>query len=178
MSTQIATLGGGCFWCLEAVYQEMEGVSSIVSGYMGGRVTNPTYKEVCLGGTGHIEVVQLEFDPEVTSFGEILAVFFTIHDPTTWDRQGNDEGPQYRSAIFYHGEAQKEQAAEVMRELEMAGVYEGRIVTELRPAETFWPAELYHQNYYRSNPNQSYCAYVVAPKVKKFREKFASKRKA
>lgn len=172
MSMTIVTLGGGCFWCLEAVYQELEGVEDIVSGYMGGKVTNPTYQEVCLGGTGHVEVVQFSFDPNKTSFREILAVFFTIHDPTTRDRQGNDEGPQYRSAIFYHSEQQKEEAAEVMRDLEMAGVYPGRVVTELRPAEHFWPAEKYHQNYYRTNPHQSYCAYVVEPKVKKFREKF------
>lgn len=175
---EMITLGGGCFWCLEAVYQEMEGVESIVSGYMGGRMANPTYQEVCLGGTGHIEVVQVTFDPAKTTLQEVLAVFFTIHDPTTWDRQGNDEGPQYRSAIFYHSEEQKQLAAEVMRDLEMAGVYEGRIVTELRPAETFWPAEGYHQNYFRTNPNQGYCVFVVAPKVKKFREKFAGKRKA
>ena len=172
------TLGGGCFWCLEAVYQEMEGVESVVSGYMGGRTENPAYEEVCLGTTGHVEVVQVTFDPAKTTLQEILAVFFTIHDPTTWDRQGNDEGPQYRSAIFFHSDEQKRLAAEVMRELEMAGVYEGRIVTELRPAEKFWPAEAYHRNYYRTNPNQGYCVFVVGPKVKKFRERFAGKRRA
>lgn len=177
MGTEVTTLGGGCFWCLEAVYQEMEGVQSIVSGYMGGHVANPDYQTVCRGITGHIEVVQIRFDPEVVSFAEILAVFFTIHDPTTWDRQGNDEGPQYRSAVFYHSVEQKETAAEVMRDLEMAGVYADRIVTELRPAETFWPAEEYHQNYYRTHANQSYCLFAVGPKVKKFREKFASRRK-
>ncbi len=177
MPTEITTLGGGCFWCLEAVFQELSGVGSIVSGYMGGHVQNPGYQEVCMGGTGHVEVVQLTFDPAITSFREILAVFFTIHDPTTWDRQGNDEGPQYRSAVFYHSEEQKQQAAEVMRDLEMAGVYEGRIVTELRPAEPFWPAEDYHQNYYRTHSMQSYCLFVVGPKVRKFREKFASKRR-
>lgn len=174
---QVATLGGGCFWCLEAVFQEMTGVESIVSGYMGGRVDNPSYQEVCLGGTGHVEVIQVTFDPAITTFVEILAVFFTIHDPTTRDRQGNDEGPQYRSAVFYHTEEQKQQAAEMMRELEMAGVYADRIVTELRPAEHFWPAEDHHQNYYRTHSNQSYCVYVVAPKVKKFREKFSAKQK-
>lgn len=177
MATEITTLGGGCFWCLEAVYQEMAGVESIVSGYMGGRVADPTYEEVCLGGTGHVEVVQLTFDPQQTSLREILAVFFTIHDPTTRDRQGNDEGPQYRSAIFYHSDEQKQQAAEVMRDLEMAGVYADRIVTELRPAERFWPAEEYHQNYFRTHQSQSYCHFVVGPKVKKFREKFAALRK-
>ncbi len=176
MATEITTLGGGCFWCLEAVFQEMIGVESIVSGYMGGQVQNPTYQQVCLGATGHVEVIQIAFDDEKTSLREILAVFFTIHDPTTPDRQGNDEGPQYRSAIFYHSDIQKQQAAEVMRDLEMAGVYPDRIVTELRPAEHFWPAEDHHQNYYRTNPNQSYCFYVVGPKVKKFRDKFSAKR--
>jgi peptide-methionine (S)-S-oxide reductase len=178
MSNELVTLGGGCFWCLEAVFQEMKGIESIVSGYMGGRVENPRYDDVCLGVTGHIEVVQISFDPAQVSFREILAVFFTIHDPTSWDRQGNDEGPQYRSAIFYHSDEQKQQAAEVMRDLEMAGLYPGRIVTELRPAEHFWPAETYHQNYYRDHPMQSYCLFVVSPKVKKFRERFATLRRA
>ncbi len=178
MPTELVTLGGGCFWCLEAVFQEMKGVESIVSGYMGGRIDNPSYEEVCLGATGHVEVVQLAFDPAQISFREILAVFFTIHDPTSWDRQGNDEGPQYRSAIFYHSDEQKLQAAEVMRDLEMAGLYPGRIVTELRPAERFWPAEAYHQNYFREHPMQSYCLFVVGPKVKKFRERFAALRRA
>lgn len=178
MSTELVTLGGGCFWCLEAVFQEMKGIESVVSGYMGGRVENPRYEEVCLGATGHIEVVQIAFDPAQTTLQEILAVFFTIHDPTTWDRQGNDEGPQYRSAIFYHSGEQKEQAAEVMRDLEMSGIYPGRILTELRPAERFWPAETYHQNYFRDNPMQSYCLFVVSPKVKKFRERFAALRRA
>jgi peptide-methionine (S)-S-oxide reductase len=177
MLTELVTLGGGCFWCLEAVFQEMKGIDSIISGYMGGRVENPRYEDVCLGATGHVEVVQIAFDPALVSFREILAVFFTIHDPTSWDRQGNDEGPQYRSAIFYHSEDQKQQAAEVMRDLEMAGIYPGRIVTELRPAERFWPAEPYHQNYYSEHPMQSYCLFVVSPKVKKFREKFASLRR-
>lgn len=172
MAMTKATLGGGCFWCLEAVYQEMRGVTGIVSGYMGGHVDDPTYQQVCLGGTGHVEVVEVSFDPSITSFREVLAVFFTIHDPTTRDRQGNDEGPQYRSAIFFHDETQKIEAAEVMRDLEMAGIYEGRIVTELRPAERFWPAEDYHQNYYRTHSMQPYCLFVVGPKVKKFREKF------
>jgi peptide-methionine (S)-S-oxide reductase len=174
MSIMTAVLGGGCFWCLEAVFQEMKGVQTVVSGYMGGHVDNPDYEQVCLGGTGHVEVVQVQFDPSVISFREILAVFFTIHDPTTPDRQGNDEGPQYRSAIFYGTEEQKQQAAEVMRDLEMAGVYADRIVTELRPAATFWAAEEYHQNYFRDHPMQSYCLFVVGPKVKKFREKFRS----
>jgi peptide-methionine (S)-S-oxide reductase len=157
---------------LEAVYQELHGVTGIVSGYMGGHVDAPEYAQVCGGGTGHIEVVEVSFDPSIISFREVLAVFFTIHDPTTRDRQGNDEGPQYRSAIFFHDETQKVEAAEVMRDLEMSGIYEGRIVTELRPAERFWPAEEYHQNYYRTHPMQPYCLFVVGPKVKKFREKF------
>lgn len=178
MPSEIVTLGGGCFWCLEAVFQEMKGVASVVSGYMGGRVENPHYDDVCLGATGHIEVVQLAFDPLQTSLREILAVFFSIHDPTTRDRQGNDEGPQYRSAIFYHSEDQKQQAAEVMRDIEMAGIFAGRIVTELRPAEHFWQAEPYHQNYYRDHPMQSYCLFVVSPKVKKFREKFPTLRRS
>jgi peptide-methionine (S)-S-oxide reductase len=172
MTTNSTYLGGGCFWCLEAVYQELKGVRAVVSGYMGGHVENPTYDQVCMGGTGHIEVVQVDFDPAIVSFREILAVFFSVHDPTTLDRQGNDEGPQYRSAVFYVSEEQKQQAAEVMRELEMAGAFPDRIVTELRPAATFWPAEDYHQNYFRSHPNQAYCAFVVGPKVKKFRERF------
>lgn len=178
MATELITLGGGCFWCLEAVFLEMAGVESIVSGYMGGRDSDPTYRQVCQGGTGHVEVVQVAFDSAKCSLREILAVFFTVHDPTTWDRQGNDEGSQYRSVIFYHSDEQKQQGAEVMRDLEMAGVYADPVVTELRPAEHFWPAEDYHQNYYRTNPNESYCLFVVEPKVKKFREKFAAKRKA
>lgn len=177
MAIEKATLGGGCFWCLEAVYQEMAGVTEVVSGYMGGEMVNPDYQSVCLGRTGHVEVVEVSFDTEKTSFREILAVFFTIHDPTTMDRQGNDEGSQYRSVIFYHSEEQKSEAAEVMRDLEMAGVYEGRIVTQLQPAVKFWRAEDYHQNYYRNNPNQGYCMFVVGKKVKKFREAFAGKRK-
>jgi len=176
MAIEISTLGGGCFWCLEAVFQELKGVQAVVSGYMGGRRENPSYEQVCAGASGHIEVVQVSCDAGELTFRDLLAVFFTIHDPTSWDRQGNDEGSQYRSAVFYHSEEQKEQAAEVMRDLEMAGVYDGRIVTELRPAERFWPAEDYHQNYFRTNPNQSYCHFVVGPKVKKFRERFPAKR--
>lgn len=172
---EIATLGGGCFWCLEAVYQEMEGVDSIVSGYMGGHVDKPTYQQVCTGATGHVEVVQVSFDPAVTSYRKILEVFFAIHDPTSLDRQGNDAGPQYRSVIFYHSEAQREIAEEVMRELTNEAVFGKPIVTELKPATTFYPAEDYHQDYFRNHPAQPYCAFVVAPKVKKFREKFKEK---
>jgi peptide-methionine (S)-S-oxide reductase len=176
MSTQeIATLGGGCFWCLEAVYSEMEGVHSAKSGYMGGHVPNPDYQAVCTGTTGHVEVVQVTFDPDVTSYREILEVFFAIHDPTSRDRQGNDSGPQYRSVIFYHSDSQRETAAQLIAELDAEGIWRNPIVTEVRPATTFYIAEDYHQDYFRNNPRQPYCAYVVAPKVKKFREKFAAK---
>jgi peptide-methionine (S)-S-oxide reductase len=174
---ETATLGGGCFWCLEAVYQEMAGVASVESGYAGGRVKNPTYREVCSGLTGHIEVVQVKFDPDVQSYSDILEVFFAIHDPTSMDRQGNDVGSQYRSAIFYHSEEQKQTAEEMIREMEASGDYRDPVVTEVRQAEPFYKAEDDHQEYYRNNPNQPYCAYVVAPKVHKFREKFAGKRK-
>ena len=173
---EIATLGGGCFWCLEAVYQQMEGVEKIVSGYMGGHVENPSYQDVCTGATGHVEVVQVTFDAQVTSYREILEVFFAIHDPTSLDRQGNDSGPQYRSVIFYHSDAQRAAAGEMVREL--AGDFGRPIVTELRAAETFWPAEDYHQDYFRNHPSQPYCAFVVSPKVKKFREKFKEKLRA
>jgi len=174
---EVATLGGGCFWCLEAVYQEMRGVVSVESGYMGGDLPNPTYREVCAGTTGHVEVARVTFDPDATSYREILEVFFTIHDPTSRDRQGNDAGPQYRSAVFYHDEQQRAAAEEAIRELNAAGIWPAPIVTEVRPAAVFYKAEDYHQEYFRNNPNQPYCAYVVAPKVRKFRENFAGKRK-
>lgn len=177
MGTEIATLGGGCFWCLEAVYDEMEGVLSVESGYMGGHVPNPGYGEVCSGATGHVEVVRVTFDPAVTSFRDILEVFFAVHDPTSRDRQGNDDGPQYRSVIFYHGDRQRDEAAETIRSLDAGKIWPRPIVTELRPAETFYAAEDYHQEYFRNNPAQPYCAFVVAPKVAKFRSKFAGKRK-
>jgi peptide-methionine (S)-S-oxide reductase len=176
MPTQeIATLGGGCFWCLEAVYDQMEGVLSLESGYMGGSIPNPSYQAVCTGTTGHVEVVQVTFDSEVTTFREILEVFFAIHDPTSLDRQGNDSGPQYRSVIFYHGEPQKTVAETLIRELGAQGVWRDPIVTELRAASVFYAAEDYHQEYFAHNPRQPYCAYVVAPKVRKFREHFAAK---
>ncbi len=171
---ETATLGGGCFWCLEAVYQDMDGILSVASGYMGGRVENPTYEQVCGGNTGHAEVTQLVFDQGVVSFRDILSVFFTIHDPTTLDRQGNDVGSQYRSVIFYHSAEQKQTAEDVIRELDAEGIWSKPIVTQVRPAETFYRAEDYHQEYFRNHPNQPYCAYVVAPKVKKFREKFTA----
>ena len=173
--TEIATLGGGCFWCLEAVYEQMEGVLSVESGYMGGQRTDPTYEEVCGGRTGHAEVVQLTFDPEITSFAEILDVFFSIHDPTTLNRQGNDAGTQYRSVISYHSEQQRATAAQMIRELEAARLWASPLVTELQPAGKFYPAEDYHQKYFRNNPAQPYCVAVVGPKVSKFRQKFAEK---
>lgn len=172
---ETTTLAGGCFWCLDAVYDEMRGVHSVTSGYMGGRVKNPDYKSVCTGSTGHAEVVQIEFDPAVATFRDLLEVFFVIHDPTTLNRQGNDVGTQYRSAIFYHSDAQRETAEAIIREIGPA--FRGPIVTEVVPAVEFYPAEDYHQKYFRNNPNQGYCSYVVAPKVAKFRDKFARKRK-
>jgi peptide-methionine (S)-S-oxide reductase len=172
---EITTLAGGCFWCLEAVYDEMEGVLSVESGYMGGRQPNPSYRDVCTGRTGHAEVVQITFDPDVTSFHDILEVFFAIHDPTTRDRQGNDSGTQYRSAIFYHSEKQRETAELLILELNTSKAFPGPIVTEVQPASTFYRAEDYHQEYFTNNPQESYCAYIVAPKVQKFRHKFAKK---
>lgn len=168
---EIATLGGGCFWCLEAVYQEMKGVESVVSGYMGGPLASPTYEQVCRGNTGHIEVVQVTFDPEIVSYGDVLDVFFAIHDPTTKNRQGNDVGEQYSSVIFYHSEAQKEIAESKIRKLDSEHIWNRPLVTDVRRAEAFYRAEDYHQNYYRTNPNQSYCAYIIEPKVRKYREK-------
>jgi peptide-methionine (S)-S-oxide reductase len=172
---ETTTLGGGCFWCLEAVYENMEGVQSVKSGYMGGQKPNPSYQEVCTGQTGHVEVTQITFDTEITSFREILEVFFTIHDPTTYDRQGNDSGSQYRSVIFYHNDAQRAEAEAFIRELTEEKAFRDPVVTELRPASTFYIAEDYHQEYFRNHPQQPYCAYIVAPKVRKFREKFAAK---
>jgi peptide-methionine (S)-S-oxide reductase len=167
---EVAILGGGCFWCVEAVYLEVRGVTRVESGYMGGHVVNPTYEQVCGAATGHAEVVRLEFDPMVISYRDILQIFFTIHDPTTQDRQGNDVGPQYRSVIFYRDEAQAATARQVMAE--MASVWDAPIVTQLVPEETWYKAEEYHQNYYAQHPMQGYCAFVVAPKVAKFRKTF------
>jgi peptide-methionine (S)-S-oxide reductase len=175
---EIATLGGGCFWCLEAVYQELRGVEEVVSGYSGGHVEHPTYREVTQGTTGHAEVTQITFDPSVVSFREILEVFFTIHDPTTLNRQGADVGPQYRSAIFWHSEDQKRVAEEVLAELEREKVWGAPIVTELSPFERFYTAEGYHQEYYRRNPDQAYCRVVIEPKVAKFRKKYLERLRA
>ena len=172
---EVATLGGGCFWCLEAVYEEVQGVEEIVSGYAGGTVTDPTYQQICTGTTGHAEVVQLTYDPDEISFRELLEIFFVIHNPTTLNRQGADVGTQYRSVIFYHDEAQRETAREVMDEV--AGAWEDPIVTELSPAPEFYPAEDHHQDYYENNPLQPYCQVVIRPKLAKFRKTFAEKRK-
>ena len=171
----IATLAGGCFWCLEAVYQEMEGVLRVESGYMGGDVLNPTYEQVCTGRTGHAEVVQVTFDAEEISYRDVLEVFFAIHDPTTQDRQGNDVGTQYRSSIFYHDDSQRAEAEDLIRELTAENAFPAPIVTQVAPAGPFYKAEDYHQEYFSNHPQQPYCAFVVAPKVKKFREKFAAR---
>ncbi len=172
---ETATLGGGCFWCLDAVYRGLKGVSRVVSGYAGGHVPNPTYEQVCGKATGHAEVVQVEFDPAQIGFADLLRVFFTIHDPTTKDRQGADVGPQYRSAIFFHSGEQKRVAEAVMAEIADAGVWNGPLVTELVPSTDFYPAEPEHQDYFARNPWSGYCRAVVAPKVQKFRKTFADR---
>ena len=174
---EIATLAGGCFWCLEAVYDQMKGVDSVESGYMGGHTANPTYTAVCSGATGHAEVVRITFDPKVASYKDLLNVFFVIHDPTTLNRQGNDEGTQYRSAIFYHSPEQKRVAEEVIAELSAEHVYDDPIVTEVSPAQAFHVAEGYHQEYFQRNPQQPYCQFVVSPKVAKFRKTFLDRLK-
>ena len=174
---EIITLGGGCFWCLEAVYRETAGVESAVSGYMGGTSENPTYNQVCSGTTGHVEVVQVTFDPALISLRDILEIFFVIHDPTTLNSQGNDHGTQYRSVIFYYSPEQRATAEEIMAELTQDNAYGRPIVTALEPATVFYRAEGYHQDYFANNPHQPYCAYVVAPKVQKFRAKFAARSK-
>lgn len=170
MATEIATLGGGCFWCLEAVYQDVNGVLAVESGYTGGQVPDPSYEQICGGNTGHAEVVRISFDPEIVSFHTLLVIFFTIHDPTTLNRQGNDVGTQYRSVIYAHTPEQQSIARQTIAE--MAAVWDGPIVTELSPVTTYYPAEHYHQNYFRNNPGQGYCAFVVAPKVAKLRKTF------
>ena len=175
MRNEVATLGGGCFWCLDAVYRGLKGVSRVVSGYAGGHVPDPTYEQVCGKRTGHAEVVRVEFDPAEISFSDVLRVFFTIHDPTTVDRQGADVGPQYRSVILYHSEEQKRAAEAVMAEIAGAGVWNGPLVTELVPAAEFYPAEPEHQDYFARNPWSGYCRAVVAPKVQKFRKTFADR---
>ena len=174
---QKATLAGGCFWCLEAVFQGLKGVDKVVSGYMGGHVGDPTYEAVCSGTTGHAEVVQVDFDPLQTSFADLLEVFFAIHDPTTLNRQGNDRGTQYRSAIYCHDEAQRQAATAMIARLSGERTWPDPIVTEVTSAGTFYPAEPYHQNYYAGHPNQPYCQFVVAPKVAKARKAFAARLK-
>ena len=168
-----ATLAGGCFWCLEAVFLGVKGVEAVESGYTGGHAANPSYQEVCRGTTGHAETVRVHFDPDVVSYDDLLHIFFTIHDPTTLNRQGNDIGSQYRSAIYYHDAEQKQIAEQVMAEIADAGIWSGALVTELEPAGEFFVAEDYHQDYFANNPDQAYCRAVVAPKVAKFRSKFA-----
>jgi peptide-methionine (S)-S-oxide reductase len=174
----VATLGGGCFWCLEAVFEQLRGVERVESGYAGGALPNPTYREVCNGNTGHAEVVQVTFDPAVVSYREILDVFFATHDPTTLNRQGADAGTQYRSVIFYHTPQQKEAAEQRLAELNAAGIWYAPLVTQVLELPAFYKAEDYHQEYFRQNPMQPYCQAVVSPKVSKFRKLFASKLKA
>ena len=170
--TEVATLAGGCFWCLEAVYDELKGVMDVVSGYSGGHVADPSYEAVCTGQTGHAESVQITFNPSVISFRELLEVFFTIHDPTSLNRQGADVGTQYRSAIFYHSPEQKATAEQVIQELGEQQVWSKPIVTEVTPFQEFYPAEAYHQEYFKNNPYQGYCLAIIAPKVAKFRHKY------
>ena len=172
---EVATFGTGCFWCTEAVFQQLKGVTSVVSGYSGGHVENPSYELVTTGQTGHAEVCQIEFNPDIISFQALLEVFFNTHDPTTLNRQGNDIGPQYRSVIFYHTEEQREIAERIKGELEVNKTFKNPIVTEITAFTAFYPAEDYHQNYFRNNPNQGYCRYVIAPKVEKFEKVFKLK---
>ncbi|MGE5760425.1 MAG: peptide-methionine (S)-S-oxide reductase MsrA [Gemmatimonadota bacterium] len=176
--TELATLGGGCFWCLEAVFQELKGVERVVSGYAGGTVPDPSYEDVCTGRTGHAEVVQVTFDPAELTYRELLEVYFSIHDPTTLDRQGADVGTQYRSVIFHHGPEQERTAREVIADLERQGLWGAPIVTAVKPAPPFYPAEEYHQEYFRRNPGQGYCSIVIAPKVAKFRRQHLARLKA
>lgn len=177
MTEELATLGGGCFWCIEAVFDELTGVTRVQSGYAGGHTRNPTYQEVCTGATGHAEVVQVTFDPTVITFDDVLHVFFTIHDPTTLNRQGPDVGTQYRSVIFYHSADQKAVAERVIGELERDRVWPNPIVTELVPFTEFWRAEAYHDDYFRRNPDQAYCRAVIEPKVAKFRKQYLDRLK-
>lgn len=177
MATKLATLGGGCFWCLEAVYLGLRGVSAVKSGYAGGHVANPTYEQVCGKQTGHAEVVQVTYDDAELDYADLLRVFFTIHDPTTKDRQGNDVGPQYRSIILTHDDTQRETAQKVIAEIDAAHIWPGKIVTEITPLDRFWPAEPEHDDYFNRNPFSGYCRAVVAPKVQKFRKSFSDRLK-
>jgi peptide-methionine (S)-S-oxide reductase len=175
---EVITLGGGCFWCLDAVFADIRGVEQVLSGYSGGKVANPTYDDVCTGTTGHAEVTEITFDPAVVSLRELLKIFFTLHDPTTKDRQGNDVGPQYRSVIFYRDATQKAVAEEVIAEISASNVWDGKLVTELQPFKAFYRAEDYHQDYYRKNPLQPYCLFVIRPKVAKLRKTYLQMLKA
>jgi peptide-methionine (S)-S-oxide reductase len=177
-SSQVATLAGGCFWCIEAVFQEVEGIEDVVPGYTGGTTINPTYQQVSTGKTGHAEAIRLSFNPDKISYREILEIFFSIHDPTTLNQQGADVGTQYRSAIFYHSEQQEAIAKEVIVELDKAHVWKNPIVTQISAAGEFYPAEVYHRNYYRKHPEQAYCQVVISPKVDKLRKKWAKRLKA
>ncbi|HOX26933.1 MAG TPA: peptide-methionine (S)-S-oxide reductase MsrA [Candidatus Krumholzibacteria bacterium] len=177
-SRSVATLGGGCFWCLEAVFEEVAGVLDVVSGYAGGHVENPDYHAVCGGATGHAEVVQVAYDPARISYEEILLIYFGVHDPTTRDRQGADVGPQYRSVILWRDPAEKAAAERLIADLERDRIFDGPIVTEVVPLGDFWPAEKYHQDYYRNNPDQGYCQVVIAPKLAKFRQEFKDRLRA
>jgi peptide-methionine (S)-S-oxide reductase len=177
MKEEIATIGGGCFWCTEAVYEEVKGIIDVVSGYAGGSVINPSYREVTTGRTGHAEVVQIRFNPEVISYKEVLEIFFKTHDPTTLNRQGADVGTQYRSVIFYHSDDQKAIALELINSLNSSGIFNTRIVTQVNKYDHFYLAEDYHQDYFRKNPNQGYCQAVINPKMNKFRKEFSSKLK-
>ena len=174
---ETATLAGGCFWCTEAVFLELDGVKSVVSGYTGGRTKNPTYREISNGDTGHAEAIRITFDPKKVTYGELLEIFFATHDPTTLNRQGNDVGTQYRSEIFYHSDSQKQQAEDYISQLDREGTFGRKIVTRVSPETVFYPAEDYHQNYYARNTQQSYCTYVITPKVEKVRTKFTQKLK-
>ena len=176
-SPATATLAGGCFWCLEAVYLDLAGVTSVESGYTGGQLPDPSYRQVCSGTTGHAEAVRIRFDPGEIGYRDLLEVFFSIHDPTTKDRQGNDVGPQYRSAIFYHDDEQRAEADAVMREIADAKLYDAPLVTELEPAGPYYPAEPYHRNFFAQNPDQAYCRVVIAPKVAKFRKEHVDRLK-
>ena len=174
-SQEITTLGGGCFWCLEAVFSELRGVQNVVSGYLGGSVHNPSYQQICTGATGHAEVVQITFDPDIISFKELVEIFLTVHDPTTLNRQGADVGTQYRSVIFYRTKEQEKVAREVIKEFEVAKIWSAPIVTELTPFKVFYPAQVYHQKYFKRKPDQMYCSVVISPKLAKFRKRYFTK---
>ncbi len=174
---EVATFGGGCYWCMEAIFQRLDGVEKVESGFSGGQVKNPTYREVCTGATGHAEVIQISFDTTKVSFAELLKIFFTMHDPTTLNRQGNDVGTQYRSAVFYHNEEQKNAAEEIISALNKAHAYPSPIVTEVTKFDVFYKAEDYHQNYYNENSGEGYCRYVIQPKVEKFEKVFKDRLK-